>query len=180
MSRHQWGPEDEAKHPRDRDGQWAEKLSARLPGGSIYDTLTSAEFGDPSEQQQAQAEQWAAGLQYTDHQSGIRSVVSGVEHAGDGFSANGRFVEGDQTVGGWSVAVLHSNTDAPFPMVEVEEIWLADPMQGQGIARRWVRRLEGHARQSGAQQVEMWDQSGGFWEHLGYVRASNGMGVKQL
>lgn len=25
-----WGPADEAKHPRDAQGQWAEKLSARL------------------------------------------------------------------------------------------------------------------------------------------------------
>lgn len=176
-----WGPEQERQHPRDREGQWAEKLSRRLPGGSIFDTLTDPEFGDVSPQQQEAAEHWAHDqFDYPDRTSGTRSEVSSVEHSGDGFSVNGRFHEGDRTVGTWSIEVLKNGGDGQTRSFAVEEINLNTDWQGQGIAGRWVRKLEQVARDSGAQSISMWDMSGGFWERMGYTRDQRGIGEKQL
>lgn len=177
-----WGPEDERRHPRDREGQWAEKLSARLPGGSIYDTLIDPEFGDPSEQMQQQAETWAREhFDYTDRTSGVYSRVSSVEHGGDGFSVNGRFEDQSRTVGTWSIGVLaHGGRDEATRAFAVEEINLDRDYQGQGIAGRWARRLEQVARDTGTRHISMWDMSGGFWERMGYTRDRHGIGEKQL
>ena len=182
-----WGPEDEAKHPRNPDnGRWVDRVIARM-GPSIYDTLTHPEFGDASAEQQAAAEKWALQLAYPDEVAGVRSRISSVEHAADGFSVNGRFeVREDtggamprtRTIGTWSVAILKDEDGTPA--ATVEELQLDEDQRGQGIAGRWARRFEQTVRQSGGQVVSMWDQSGGFWAHLGYVRDRFGIGRKQL
>lgn len=175
-----WGPDDEAKHPRNPDdGRWVDRVIAQaIP--SIYDTLTHPEFSDVSYEQQQAAEKWALQLAYPDREAGVRSQISSVEHAVDGFSVNGRFVRGsaDETVGTWSVAILKDEDGTPT--AAVEEINIDPQWQGQGIAGRWARRLEQVVRQSGGQSISMWDQSGGFWEHMGYVKDRFGIGRRQL
>ena len=182
-----WGPEDEAKHPRDfNNGRWVDRVIASM-GRSIYDTLTHPEFGDASHEQQQAAEQWALQLAYPDRDTGTRSRVSSVEHSVDGFSVNGRFevredtggaMARSRTIGTWSVAVLKD--DEGTPTAAVEEINLDPKWQKQGIAGRWARRFEQAVRQSGGQSISMWDMSSGFWEHIGYVRDRFGIGRKQL
>lgn len=177
-----WGPEDEAKHPRNPDdGRWVDHIVARM-GPTIYDTLTHPEFGNATAEQQQAAEQWAQQLAYPDREAGVRSQISSVEHAVDGFSVNGRFVRGraDETVGTWSVAILKEQDEHGTPVAAVDEINIDPAWQGKGIAGRWARRFEHAVRQSGGREISMWDQSGGFWAHLGYVRDRFGIGRKQL
>lgn len=173
-----WGPEDEAKHPRDPDdGRWVDHVIARM-GPSIYSTLSLNDTFDPTPEQQKAAEQWAQQLAYRDAEAGVRSQISSVEHQGDGFSVNGRFVRGraDETVGTWSIGLetQYGEREASVGEIQLDPAW-----QGKGIAGRWVRRLEQVIRQSGGQSIWLWDDSKGFWQHMGYPNPGGGRGRRK-
>lgn len=114
---------------------------------------------------------WAqqAGLQFGD-QSGIRSIVRSGSLVGDAFrraNVAGDFMAPDgSSAGSWSIEFT---TDGSEVRLFVDAIALqAGKGRGQGIARRWVERLEDVARQAGVTRIDTLDTSGGFWAHLGY------------
>jgi len=173
----------EADHPRDPDGQftesWANRLSAALPGGSIFDTFIDPEFGEPSEVMVEQASDWAhERFDYTDRTTGYRSRVTGIEHGGDGFNIHGVFEDGDTEIGHYQIGILKDEDGSRAAVVE--GVYLDQDRRGEGLAKRWVARLEDAARAEGIKTISMWDMSSGFWEHLGYVRGRWSQGSKQL
>lgn len=172
----------EADHPRDSEGQftesWANQVAAALPG-SIFDSFTDPAFSEPSDYQHEQARNWAhTKLEYIDRSTGYRSRVFDIEHGGDGFTVSGSFEDGSTTIGHWQVGVLKDEDGARVGVVEGIE--LDADRRGEGLAKRWARRLEDVLRAEGVVRISMWDMSGGFWEHLGYARDRRGTGVKQL
>lgn len=159
---------------------WAGEVNRRLPGGSIYDTFTHPEFSDPSDDQRDQAEQWARGkFDYTDRTTGYRSEVTSIDHSGDGFTAYGEFVDGQATIGHWEIGILNDEDTGGRAMV-VEGIEIDPDRRGEGLAKRWVQRLEAAGRAEGVERISMWDMSGGFWERMGYTRDRRGTGEKTL
>jgi GNAT superfamily N-acetyltransferase len=175
-----WGPEQERQHPRNPDsGEWVEKVSARLPGGSVFDTFVDPAFQDPGEDAIEQAEQWAhRHFDYVDRTTGYRSEVFDVQHNGDGVIVSATFQDGPRSIGGYQLAVFKDEEGHRVGTVESVEI--DQDQRGQGLARRWVQRMETVFRREGVEFVSMWDQSRGFWEHMGYVRDRFGIGGKQL
>lgn len=157
------------------DDDWAGRVSRTLPGGSIYDTLSLDDTFDPKPEQQTAAEQWAQQLSYPD-EAGVRSRISSVEHQGDGFSVNGRFEVNEDTIGTWSIGL---ETQYGEREASVGEIQLAPGWRGKGIAGRWVRRLEQAIRQSGGRSIWLWDDSKGFWQHMGYPNPGGGRGRRK-
>lgn len=174
-----WGPEQERQHPRDAEGQWARKLSARLPGGSIFDSFTDPEFGDPTPQQQEQAERWAHDrFDYVDRTTGYRSQVFSVEHNADGFTVAASFQDGEHSIGGYQFGITQDEEGHKIGFVE--EINIDSDRRGEGLAKRWVHRLEQALKAEGVEFISMWDMSGGFWEHMGYTRDRQGVAGKTL
>lgn len=172
---------------RDTGAGWADALAGRLPTPRINLERVVGRGDDEGGSGEAwawqveEAASWARSALEYDDPSGVRSRVVDVkvgmtEYDPDdpgsgedaGLQIRGSFQSAGRSVGSWTIKVGYDIDTEEWTAV-VDGIHLDEETRGQGIAGRWVRRLEQVLRDTtDVGEVSLWDQSGGFWEAMGY------------